>query len=215
MSKINRSQLTLVFKHLGKYYKFLWLSFDKKDHSIYFNCYSLKNADGKIKHKIITGEGRPIEWESLLSEAIQAPFDSQKYSYHKSGMLHVKSKQGVPLESGYYFVPFDQIGIGVQFASILPSLPINYPEVSETELRAKNKSLIISTNELKKAIAVYLFLLNKDGNDLPSSSLVNYKDIECETVEFPFRILIRVAPTNQDWKNDQIIVTQSKNRSKT
>jgi hypothetical protein len=125
-------------------------------------------------------------------------------------MLHVKSKQGVPLESGYYFVPFDQVGKGVQFASILPSLPINYPNVSEDELEAKNKSLIISTNEPKKAIAIYLFLLNKDDNDLPPSGLTNYKDVECKSTEFPFRILVRVAPTDQNWKNDQMIVTQSK-----
>lgn len=211
MSKINRSQLTLVFKHTGKHYKFFWLSFDKKDHSIYFNCYPLKNADGKVKHKIITGKGKPVDWKSQLFEATETPFDSQKYSYHKSGMLHVKSRQGTPLESGYYFVPFDQIDNGVQFASILPSLPINYPEVSESELEAKNKSLIISTNEPKKSIAVYLFLLNKNDNNLPPSSLANYKDIECKSAEFPFRILVRVAPTDQNWNNNQVIVTQSIN----
>lgn len=92
MGKINRSQLTLVFKHLDKHYKFFWISFDKKDHSLYFNCYPLKNADGKIKHKIITGEGKPVDWESLMFDATESTFDSQKYSYHKSGMLHVKSK---------------------------------------------------------------------------------------------------------------------------
>jgi len=209
MSKINRSQLTLVFRHTGKHYKFFWLSIDKKDHSIYFNCYPLRKANGRIKHKVISGEGRPVDWKSLMSEATETTFVSQKYSYHKSGMLHVKSEQGIPLEYGYYFVPFDNIGKGVQFASILPSMPTNYPEVSESQLETKNKSLIISANEPKKAIAVYLFLLNKKDNNLPPSSLESYRDVECKSAEFPFRILVRVAPTDQDWNNDQVIVTQS------
>jgi hypothetical protein len=107
----------------------------------------------------------------VMTDANETPFDPLKYSYHRSGLLHVKSKQGIPLEKGYYF---DKLGDGVQFASLLPSFPYNYPEISEAEI--KNKSIVVDVTGFKEqAVGFYLFLLNKDKKDLPPSSL---KDIQ-------------------------------------
>ncbi|SRR6266568_1448577 len=211
MSKKNPNQLSLVFKHLEKMYKFFWLTFDSKDDSVYFNYYSLKNSDKKIKHKVFSGE-ELADKGMVMTDAKETPFDALKYSYHRSGLLHVKSKQGEPLEKGYYFIPFDKLGDGVQFASLLPSFPYNYPEVSEEEI--KNKSIIVGTTGFEKqALGFYLFLLSKDKKDLPPSSLKDYKDVECVSPKYPFRILIRIAPTDTPWKNEQLIVTQSSNNT--
>lgn len=211
MSKKNPNQLTLVFKKEGKLYKFFWLNFDSKDDSVYFNFYPLKNTDKKIKHKIFSGQDL-IDKGMEMTDASETPFDALKYSYHRSGLLHVKSKQGKPLEKGYYFVPFDKVGDGVQFASLLPGYPSNYPEVLEKEI--KNKSIVVGTTGFEKqALAFYLFLLSKDKKDLPPSNLKNYKDIECVSPKYPFRILVRVSSTDKPWKNEQLIVTQSLNNS--
>jgi hypothetical protein len=211
LSKKNPNQLTLVFKHEGKLHKFFWISFNSKDDSVYFNFYPLKNSNKKIKHKIFSGEGI-IDKGMEMTGASETPFDAMKYSYHRSGLLHVKSKQGAPLEKGHYFVPFDKVGNAVQFASLLPSFPSDYPEVSEADI--KNKSIIVDTAGFEQqSLAFYLFLLSKDNNNLPPSSLKSYRDVECESPKYPFRILVRVASTEKPWKNEQLIVTQSLNKS--
>jgi hypothetical protein len=207
MSKKNYSQLSLIFKSSGKLYKFFWIGFDSKDDSVYFNFYPLINSNKKIKHKIFSGKDL-IDKGMEMSDASETPFDAMKYSYHRSGLMHVKSKQGVPLEKGYYFVPFDKVGNAIQFASLLPSFPSNYPEVSEAKI--KNKSIVVGTTGFEQqSLAFYLFLLSKGQKDLPSSSLKSYRDIECESSKYPFRILVRVSPTEKPWKNEQLIVTQS------
>ncbi len=209
MSKKNPDQLTLVFSNEGKMHKFFWINFDSKDDSVYFNFYLLKNSDKKIKHKVLPGKDL-IEKGIEMTDATETPFDAMKYSYHRSGLLHVKSKQGVPLEKGYYFVPFDKVGDAVQFASLLPSFPSNYPEMSEAEI--KNKSIVVSTTGFEQqSLAFYLFLLSKDNKDLPPSSLENYWDVECVSPKYPFRVLVRISSTEKPWKNEQLIVTQSLN----
>ncbi len=209
MSKKNSSQLSLILKNSGRLYKFFWINFDPKDDSVYFNFYPLKNSDRKIKHKIFSGKDL-IDKGMEMTGASETPFDAMKYSYHRSGLLHVKSKKGVPLEKGYYFIPFDKVSDGVQFASILPSFPSNYPEVLEEKI--KNKSIVVDTAGFEhQALAFYLFLLSKDKKDLPPSSLKSYRDVECESPKYPFRILVRVSSSEKPWKNEQLIVTQSLN----
>jgi hypothetical protein len=205
------SQLSLIFKNSGKLYKFFWINFDPKDDSIYFNFYPLKNSDKKIKHKTFSGKDL-IDKGIEMTDANETPFDAMKYSYHRSGLLHVKSKRGVPLEKGNYFIPFDKVGDGIQFASILPSFPTNYPEVLEENI--KNKSIVINIAGFEQqALAFYLFLLSKSKKDLPPSNLNVYRDVECESPKYPFRILVRVSSTEKPWKNEQLIVIQSINNS--
>lgn len=209
MSKKKLNQITLILSNENKMHKFFWINFDTKDDSVYFNFYPLKNSDMKITHKIFSGRNL-IEKGMQMTDAIETPFDAMKYSYHRSGLLHVKSKQGFPLEKGYYFVPFDKMGDGVQFVSLIPSLPSNYPEVSEAVI--KNKSIVVSTTGFEQqSLAFYLFLLSKGNKDIPPSNLKSYRDVECVSPKYPFRILVRISPTKWPWKNEQLIVTQSLN----
>jgi len=208
MSKKNSLKISLVFKNEGKLYKFFWLNFDRKDDSVYFNFYPLKNANPAMKHKIFSGKEIIAEREIVMDNAATTVFEAEKYSYHRSGLIHVKSKQGKPLEPGFYFLPFDKLGEKAQFASLVPSFPHNYPEVQEADL--KNKSIIIDTAGFENiAFSISLFLLSKASTSLPSSSLSNYRDIECVSEKYPFRILVRVSSTNKPCKNDQLMVTPS------
>ena len=208
MSKKNSSKISLVFKNEGKLYKFFWLNFDRKDDSVYFNFYPLKNADPVMKHKIFSGKEMVAAREIVLDNSEKTAFEAEKYSYHRSGLIHVKSKQGKPFEPGFYFLPFEKLGEEAQFASFVPSFPHNYPEVKETDLR--NTSVIINTAGFENiAFSISLFLLSKANTSLPSSNLSNYRDIECVSGKYPFRILVRVSSTNKSCKNDQLMVTPS------
>jgi hypothetical protein len=210
MSKKDRSKITLVFNLAGKRYKFFWINFSPTDKSLYFNFYPFENEKKEIAHTIITADNPAKSLDEVIKRTQKTPFDSQKYSYHPTGLFQVKSKKNEPLEKGLYFVPFSKIDEGVQFASLLPSFPSSYPLLDEEQPKG-NQIMIEVLKPLNNSLAIYLYLLKKEV-DLPPSSLSNYRDIECSSPNFPFRILFRVSPTSIPWKNEQIIVTTSLNK---
>lgn len=206
-SKGKYSQIRLVMESAGELYKFFWMNFDKNDDSLYFNFYPLKNQSDKMKH----GVTKP----NVLAHTVSFPDEdskesiikSGKYSYHRSGFIHLTLKDGTVMERGLQFLPFDKIGDFARILILIPNYPHKYPKVKEEQLK-KGNNIIIHTRDFEDEVfSVEIFFMDKaiSHERVPSIARV-YRDIDAETDKYPFKIMIRISTTNKPWQNHQILV---------
>lgn len=193
-------------KHAGEHYKFFWMGFDKKDDSLYFNFYPLKNQSDKMKH----GVAKP----NVLTRTVSFPdkdlkesiIKSGKYSYHRSGLIHLTLKDGTIMKKGLQFLPFDKIKDFARFLILIPNYPYKYPKVGEEQLKKGNNIIIHTKGFEDEVFSVEIFLISKATSHEKAPSIAKvYRDIDVETDKYPFKIMIRISSTNKPWQNHQIL----------
>ena len=202
-----RSSYRLVFEYEGKLFSYLKFFTTYSDNSFYFVFYGEKEYDLPVSKQVLDSSNRKI---SLL-DFNPISFRRNKISYHKSGRVHSKDKNGKKPSNQYLSgIPFEDIEISEQ---IMFSL---CPKIESLPLYQKKKSdntIIVPIPSKIKPFVVFFEVYRKSKRNQINIQIPRAvtPTLIFEDFDYEFGLMLYVQSTSGEkpiWAPHHIVYTR-------
>lgn len=212
MPYINSMQMKIkptriIFRHQGKFFKFMNYFPDKKDNSFYFHIY--EESSQKLKIPNIPLQERK-DGMIDFGDFEDTDFKRNKLSFHQSGYIHSTDENGNRFKDGVVGIPFNSIEKSLLILVLGPKKIDKLVEIETTNM--KTDILIeLSTDITPFTVNFEIYRKTKISElDFLVPNLISGGFIftEYDSKEFGVRLYLQRVLGNAVWPSFNLILTR-------